>query len=109
MKKRIGSGVLALCLLLALLPGNAWAAEGDTPSIANDSAKLQELFDDADVSDIKLADAGSIVLRTVPLKVPQGREVTLDLNNVHINSYISTAIIVEGKLTVKDSRATPRG
>lgn len=107
MKKRIGSGVLALCLLLALLPGNAWAAEGDTPSIANNPAELQELFDDADVSDIKLADGGSIVLQTTPLKVPKGREVTLDLNDVHINSYITTAIIVEGKLTVKDSKADP--
>ena len=29
MKKRIGSGVLALCLLLALLPGSVWAAEGE--------------------------------------------------------------------------------
>ena len=60
MKKRIGSGVLALCLLLALLPGNAWAAEGDTPVGGTDtfveadsSVKLQELIA-AKTANIKL-------------------------------------------------------
>lgn len=115
MKKRLTAAIAALCLVLTLLPLNVWAAEGDaptgdTPKIAESSEALQTLFNDKNVSNIQLKENGSIPLQagSLSLKVPKGREVTLDLNNACINSSISTAIIVEGKLTVIDSNADPK-
>ncbi len=115
MKKRLTAAIAALCLALTLLPLNVWAAEGDaptgdTPKIAESSEALQTLFNDKNVSNIQLKENGSIPLQagSLSLKVPKGREVTLDLNNARIDSSISTAIIVEGKLTVIDSNADPK-
>ena len=115
MKKRLTAAIAALCLVLTLLPLNVWAAEGDAPTgdipkIAESSEALQTLFNDKNVSNIQLKENGSIPLQagSSSLKVPKGREVTLDLNKARINSSISTAIIVEGKLTVIDSNADPK-
>lgn len=111
MKKRIGSGVLALCLLLALLPGNAWAAEGDTPaggtpSVATDEDSLRQLLE-SKTPNIQLKNGGNFELTTTTgqLTIPKGYTVTLDLNGSHVDVRIPVGIIVEGSLTVVDSTA----
>ena len=108
MKKRIGSGVLALCLLLALLPGNAWAAEGDTPAggtdtfaEANSSVKLQELIA-AKTANIKLT--ANADFSTTSLEIPADYTGVLDLNGKHITSFVSP-VVVKGNWTVMDSTA----
>lgn len=108
MKKRIGSGVLALCLLLALLPGNAWAAEGDTPTGGTDtfaeadsSVKLQELIA-AKTANIKLT--ANADFSTTSLEIPADYTGVLDLNGKHITSFVSP-VVVKGNWTVMDSTA----
>ena len=108
MKKRIGSGVLALCLLLALLPGNAWAAEGDTPAGGTDtfaeadsSVKLQELIA-AKTANIKLT--ANADFSTTSLEIPADYTGVLDLNGKHITSFVSP-VVVKGNWTVMDSTA----
>lgn len=133
MKKRLTAAALVLCMLLTIAPVNVWAAGGtdgiwfnggngsaaartvrapratadDTPSAADSAEKLQELFNNETISNIQLQAGESILLAagSASLMVPKGRKVTLDLNGVHINSFISVAVIVEGSLTVKDSTA----
>ena len=109
MKKRIGSGVLALCLLLALLPGNAWAAEGDTPVGGTDtfveadsSVKLQELIA-AKTANIKLTK--DAYFASTSLEIPLNYTGVLDLNGQHIVSGASPAVVVKGNWTVMDSTA----
>ena len=108
MKKRIGSGVLALCLLLALLPGNAWAAEGDTPAggtntfvEANGSTQLQKLIADK-TANIKLTENANF--DTTSLEIPADYTGVLDLNGKHIISFVSP-VVVKGNWTVMDSTA----
>ena len=108
MKKRIGSGVLALCLLLALLPGNAWAAEGDTPAggtntfvEANGSTQLQKLIADK-TANIKLTENANF--ETTSLEIPADYTGVLDLNGKHIISFVSP-VVVKGNWTVMDSTA----
>ncbi len=108
MKKRIGSGVLALCLLLALLPGNAWAAEGDTPTggtdtfvEANGSTQLQKLIADK-TANIKLT--ANADFSTTSLEIPADYTGVLDLNGKHITSFVSP-VVVKGNWTVMDSTA----
>ena len=108
MKKRIGSGVLALCLLLALLPGNAWAAEGDTPAggtntfvEANGSTQLQKLIADK-TANIKLTENANF--DTTSLEIPADYTGVLDLNGKHITSFVSP-VVVKGNWTVMDSTA----
>ena len=108
MKKRIGSGVLALCLLLALLPGSVWAAEGDMPAggtdtfaEANSSVKLQELIA-AKTANIKLT--ANADFSTTSLEIPADYTGVLDLNGKHITSFVSP-VVVKGNWTVMDSTA----
>lgn len=109
MKKRIGSGVLALCLLLALLPGSVWAAEGDTPAGGTDtfveadsSDKLKELIA-AKTANIKLIKDAEFT--TTSLEIPADYIGVLDLNGQHIVSVASPAVVVKGNWTVMDSTA----
>lgn len=111
MKKRIGSGVLALCLLLALLPGSVWAAEGDmpaggTPSVATDENSLRQLLEKK-TPNIQLKNGENFELTTTTgqLTIPENYAVTLDLNGSHIDVRIPVGIIVKGSLTVVDSTA----
>ncbi len=108
MKKRIRSGVLALCLLLALLPGSVWAAEGDTPAGGTDtfaeadsSVKLQELIA-AKTANIKLT--ANADFSTTSLEIPADYTGVLDLNGKHITSFVSP-VVVKGNWTVMDSTA----
>ena len=108
MKKRIGSGVLALCLLLALLPGSVWAAEGDMPAGGTDtfaeadsSVKLQELIA-AKTANIKLT--ANADFSTTSLEIPADYTGVLDLNGKHITSFVSP-VVVKGNWTVMDSTA----
>lgn len=108
MKKRIGSGVLALCLLLALLPGSVWAVEGDMPAggtdtfvEANSSVKLQELIA-AKTANIKLT--ANADFSTTSLEIPADYTGVLDLNGKHITSFVSP-VVVKGNWTVMDSTA----
>lgn len=107
MKKRITSVIMALCMTLSLLPVNVWAATPrDTPAIANDETGLRQLLENK-TANIQLKPGINIELTTTtgPLEIAPNYEVTLDLNGSHINSHISTGIIVKGKLTVIDSTA----
>lgn len=108
MKKRIGSGVLALCLLLALLPGSVWAAEGDAPAggtdtfvEANGSTQLQKLIADK-TANIKLT--ANADFSTTSLEIPADYTGVLDLNGKHITSFVSP-VVVKGNWTVMDSTA----
>lgn len=122
MKKRLTSAALTLCLLLTMLPIDAWAEPADpTPTAPvyteiDDFAKLRDALTTADagvptyirlknnISDRSSSQQSNLIILA-------GCEVFIDLNGCNLvlnpHQYPAAAnIFIQGTLTVEDSTAT---
>lgn len=98
---------MALCVLVAIVPGDADAADPSTAVAEIDGTTYQSLE-----SAVAAADKGDVIkvisdidLTSTGLNIPSGKDVVLDINGRQIevaNSY-SSNISVYGKLVIRDT------
>ena len=101
MKKGFLSILATLCLCLTLLPATAMA-DSSTPVDVNTWAGLQAAINDN--KDAKLTD--NIIWGGSSLTIPEGKNVTIDLNGHSIDAQSQgTVIKVLGTLTINNSGA----